>query len=162
MENKYRKEKDKIRIQIAKSLDVYKGMEGFDFFDSSASSSTNELADLDDNDLQVLFMKLNNSNSILLTIKCLFIKQEESITRIDGGEIENVEFLNNTNKRSKAKASDFENLRHYKTWLYSGDFRISLKDKTEIVVFLPNHDFGFCLLKAIEKLKFITRKYEGI
>jgi len=157
-----KKEKEKIRIQIIKSLEVYKGKSGFIFFDSSESNSQSIEVDLDDNDLEVLLMNLDESNWMLLTTKCLFIRQNGISNRINGIEIEGFEFLNLAHIRNKEKAAEFKNPGEFKSWLYSGDFKITKKDKTNIIVNLPHHDFGFCLFNAIKKLRFVTNKYEGI
>ncbi|AUC13851.1 hypothetical protein BTO06_01200 [Tenacibaculum sp. SZ-18] len=157
-----RKEKEKIKTQIIKSLEVYKGKPRFNFFDSSDSNTRLNNVALDDNDLEVLLMDLGNSNWILLTTKCLFVRQNGIDNRINGIEIEDFKFLNLENGRNKEKAAEFKNPREYKSWLYSGDFKIIKKDNTEIIVNLPHHDFGFCLFNAIKKLRFVTNKYEGI
>jgi hypothetical protein len=157
-----RKEKEKIKAQIIKSLEAYKGKIGFDFFESSNSISKTEVVKLDENDTEVLLMNLTDSSWILLTTKCLFIWRNDSETRIDGVDIIKFEFLNLANGRSKEKAAEFKNPGEYKSWLYSGDFRIVRNNSTEVIVILPHHDFGFCLFNAIKKLQFVTKKYEGI
>ena len=157
-----KKEKEKIRTQIIKSLEVYKGKSGFIFFDSSDSNPLSNEVALDDNDLEVLLMNLDESNWILLTTKCLFIKQNGISIRINGIEILGFEFLNLLHVKNKEKAAEFKIPGEFKSWLYSGDFKITKKDNTDVVVNLPHHDFGFCLFNAIKKLRFVTNKYEGI
>lgn len=157
-----KKEKEKIRIQIIKSLEAYMGKPGFSFIDSSGSNSRVTDIDLDDNDLEVLLMDLGDSNWILLTTKCLFIEQNGIGNRINGIEIEEFKFLNRDNHRNKKKAADFKTPGEHKRWLYSGEFKIIKKDKSNVIVNLPHHDFGFCLFYAIKKLQFVTNKYEGI
>jgi hypothetical protein len=156
-----KKEKEKIKTQIIKSLEVYKGGTGFDFFDSSNSTSKPKIAKLDENDLEVLLMKFDERNWILLTTKCIFISRDTIIERIEGLEIENFDFVNLKNGRTKEKASEFEKPGDYKRWLYSGDFEIIKTDKRASIVNLPNHVFGSCLLNGIKKLKFVSNKYEG-
>lgn len=62
-----RKEKEKIKTQIIKSLEVYKGKPGFNFFDFSGCNTRPTNVALDANDLEVLLMDLDGSNWILLT-----------------------------------------------------------------------------------------------
>lgn len=157
-----KKKKEKIRNQIVKALEVYKGKSGFSFFDSSDSNSWPTNVDLDDNDLEVLLMHLDNSNWILLTTKCLFIEQNGIVNRINGIQIEKFKFLNLENGKNEEKVAEFKNHEEYKSWLYSGDFKIITKDNTEVIVNLPHHDFGLCLFNALKKLRFVTNKYEGI
>lgn len=157
-----KKEKEKIRSQIIKSIEVYRGKTGFVFFDSSDPVLQHGSVELDDNDIEILLMSLNISSWILLTTKCLFIYQNDSISRINGVDIKEFEFLNLLNGRSEEKASEFKNTTEYKSWLYSGDFRIVRNNETVVIVNLPHHDFGFCLFNSIKKLQFVTNKYEGI
>ncbi|WP_291726304.1 hypothetical protein [Bernardetia sp.] len=156
-----KKEKEKIRTQIIKSLEVYKGKLGFHFFDLPNSSFKSTEFVLDNNDIEVLLMDLGNSNWILLTTKCLFISQNGINNKIEGIEIQSFEFLN-LNNRHKRKADEFRNLAEFKSWLYSGDFKITKKHNAYVTVNLPHHDFGFCLFNAIKKLRFVTNKYENI
>ncbi len=155
-----RKEKEKIRTQITKSLEVYKNKNGFTFFELNKFDFEPYSFKLDNNDIEVLFMELNESDFILLTTKSLFIRQKNVETKIDGTEIDSFYFDNL--KKEKNKKTEFDNLTNFKSWLYSGDFRITTKDRNEKVVNLPHHDFGFCLFNAIKKLKFVTNKYVGI
>ena len=156
-----RKEKEKIQFQIIKSLEVYKEKAGFIFFDSPKSIPHSGIAQLDHNDLEVLQMKFDDKNWILITTKCLFISRDSAIERIEGLEIEKFEFVNLRNGRTKEKKSEFKNLSDYKKWLYSGDFEITTADKNISIVNLPNHDFGFCLFNGIKKLRFVSKKYDG-
>lgn len=157
-----KKEKEKIRTQITSHLKVYKGKTGFNFFDSPESSFQSSEFVLDDNDIEVLLMDLGNSNWILLTTKCLFVRQNGTINRINALEIEDVKFLNQENSKSKAKKIKFKSPKEQKSWLYSGDFKIIKADNTNVIANLPHHDFGFCLITAITKLRFVTNKYEGV
>ncbi|WP_375561781.1 hypothetical protein ACE193_04300 [Bernardetia sp. OM2101] len=157
-----KKEKEKIKAQLIKSLEVYKKKLGFHFFDLPDSSFQSSEFVLDDNDVEVLLMDLGNSNWILLTTKCLFINQDNTINRVDGLEIEKFKFLNQEQGRRRRKALELKNHGEYKRWLYSGDFKIIKKDNTNVVVNLPHHDFGFSMYKIIDKLRFVTDKYEGI
>ena len=156
-----KKEKEKIRAQIIKSLEVYIGKTGFIFFNETDSNHQKLNVNLDNNDLEVLLMNLDESNWILLTTKCLFIWQNGLSHRINGIEIEEFEFLNLEHIRNKKKAAEFKNHGEFKSWLFSGDFKITKQDKTNVTVNLPHHDFGFCLFNAIKKLRFVTNKYEG-
>ena len=160
--SRLKKEKEKIRNQIIKSLEAYKGKSGFIFFDLPDSKVQSTDTKLDNNDLEVLQMNLGGSNWILLTTKSLIISQSGIINRINGLEIDECEFVNLENGLSKEKAVEFETTGGYKSWLHSGDFKVIKKDNTSVLVSLPHHDFGFCLLKAIKKLCFVMNKYNGI
>ena len=81
---------------------------------------------------------------------------------MDGKDILKANFVNVIEGRTKEKREEFKKAGEYKLWLYSGDFRIVKQDGTREEIYLPHHDFGFCLLIVIKKLQFITRKYEGV
>ncbi|MEM6298227.1 MAG: hypothetical protein AAF740_06005 [Bacteroidota bacterium] len=154
---KFRKEKEKIRDQIIKSLEVYKGKDGFTF--APFSSPTN--VKLCDNDTEVLLMKLNEDNWLLLTTKYLFVKQDGTIYNIDGDKITSFKFLNLKHRRNKEKMAEFDSRGEFKSWLYSGDFEITVESGVSVIVNLPYHNFGFCLFNAMKKLRFVTSRYEG-
>lgn len=156
------KEKEKIRAQIIKSLEAYKGKIGIDFFNFSNSAFNQQLPILDDNDLEVVLLTFDDSNWILITTKCLFVSRDSIVERIEGKEIEAFNFKNVKNGRTKERALEFDDAVDFKKWLYSGDFEIVKKDRSTSVVNLPNHDFGFCLFNGIKKLKFVSNKYEVI
>ena len=155
-----KKSKEKIRNQIIKSIEVYKGKDGVVFYDSG--NECENIVELDANDLVVMKMNLDINSCLILTTKCLFVIKNESVIRINGNEIEEFNFLNHKKSKGVETIKEFNNPAEYKSWMYSGDFIIIKKDKTKIIVNLPNHDFGFCLLNAIKKLQFVTNKYEGI
>lgn len=156
------KAKGKIKAQIIKGLEAYKGNSCFIFFDDDHLHDQLSHIELDANDVAVLLMNLNDSDWILLTTKCLFIRQNGISHRINGFEIEEFKFLNVENGRSKEKIAEFRSLVAYKSWLYSGNFKITRTDYTEVIVKLPHHDVGFCLFNAIKKLRFVATKYVGI
>ncbi|WP_291727881.1 hypothetical protein [Bernardetia sp.] len=155
-----KKEKEKIRTQLIKSLEVYREKAGFYFLDLPTSNTPPINVELDNNDVEVLFLALGSSNQILLTTKCLFIIKNGEISRVDGLDIREFNFMNVESGRNKETRDKFETLREYKSWLYSGNFKITKTDCTDIVINLPHHDFGFCLFNAIKKLRFVTEKYE--
>jgi len=157
-----KKEKEKIKTQIIKSLEAYKENSGFVFFDLPESNTLLIDFDLDDNELPVLQMNLNDSDKILLTTKSLFIRQNEICYKIDGIDIDTCKFMNLDNYKNKKIAVELKKTRAFKSWLYSGDFKIIIKNKTEVVVNLPHHDFSICLFNAIKKLQFVTHKYKPI
>jgi len=150
-------EKEKIRTQIVKSLKAYRDQDGFEFFDKSNSNSGLHNSNLDNTGLEVLLMRINHSDWILITTENLFINLNDSITKIKGVEIDKVEFLN---RQNKVKLAEFKEVGKMKKCLNSGDFRITKKDKIDFVVNLPHHEFGYCLIKAIRKLKFVLNKYQ--
>lgn len=156
------KEKGKIRAQMIRSLEAYRGKPDFTFFDAPNAEHQLGHIQLDDNDLEVLQMNLSDSSWILLTTKCLFIHQNEINNRINGPEIKDFYFLNRAYARNKKKMPEFENPAGFKSWFHSGDFKIVKNNDEEIMVNLPHHDFGFCLLKAIDKLRFVSKRYIGI
>jgi hypothetical protein len=157
-----KKEKEKIRAQMIKALSAWRGKSGFDFFDSSNRDFKPLSIDLDDNEIEVLLMNLNDISWILLTTKCLHIRQNKSIIRLEGGDIEKFEFLNQANEKAMEQVPEFTSSGEYKSWLFSGDFSIEMKNETSLVVYLPHHDFGYCLFNAIRKLQFVSKKYEGV
>lgn len=157
------KEKEKIRAQIIKALEVYKGERGFDFFDSSIPTMKSGLFTLDQNDIEVLLMTINRSNKILLTTKCLFIIQKSNWTRIEGHEIDDFELMSLI--EINPEENDPAVIRMYKIYKlrrHKGYFRIIKKDGSFHEIYLPKRDFVYCLSSAIKKLQFVTKKYQGI
>lgn len=116
---------------------------------------------IDNNELEVVLITLDNTTQILLSTQCLFINQNNTNVKIHGNDIESYTF-SNVLGMSEDQASNFKSIEEYKVWLCSGDFRIIKKDDSYINVHLPDSDFGFFLIQAIKKLKFVTKKYTAI
>ena len=94
-----KKEKEKIRTQIIKALEVYRGKKGFEFFDSSTPSFESDLITLDGNELEVLLVTIEKSNKILLTTKCTYLIRKSKCYRIEGDEIEKFDSITFQNCR---------------------------------------------------------------
>jgi len=157
------KEKEKIRTQISKGLEVYRDDKGFLFFDASDRTFNNDLISLDENELEVLLMTIKRSTKILLTTKCLFLLQKSQWTRIEGNEIDDFELMSMLD--ANPEENDPAIIRAYKIYKLrrqKGYFRILKKDGSFYEIYLPKREFVYGLTDAIKKLQFVTRKYEAI
>ena len=157
-----KKTKEKIRYQIILSLEAYRGKKGILFYDSDNVNFDSSFLNLDDNDIEVLLMELKRSRKILVTTKCLYYIEKQAYVRVNGNEIEGYGFLNQLDELKFRRAKRFKTPAGLKSWLYSGDFRIIKKEGTDLTINIPHHDLGFCIVNAIKKLQFVTKKYTGI
>lgn len=154
-----KKEKEKIRLQFIKALEAYRGVKGVFFYNNSYLKLEPESYKIDDNDIEVLKMKLDDSSWILITTKCLFLKKNESIKRIEGTQIESFDFVNVVERNIKGTFSWFRKRKIHKQVSFTGDFRIIMKDKSFVIIDMPYHEFGLCLYKALKKLQFVVNNY---
>ncbi|MBS3993009.1 MAG: hypothetical protein KGZ87_04755 [Bacteroidetes bacterium] len=157
-----KKDKFKIRNQLIKAVEAYKGIDGFTFFDTVDWLHRPKELKLDQNDTEVLLMNLSKTAWILLTTKCFYIGQDDTIIRINSSDIEDLEFENQKRSFDRQEAYKYSRLESYTQWSFSGILNIETKNKRTIKVNLPNHNFGVCLVNALRRLRFVTEKYEGI
>jgi len=158
-----KKAKEKIRLQIIKTVEPYRGKRRIKFFDSNTSPSQPQLELLDNNELAVIEIKLDKANLVLLTTKRIFLIRKDSIIKIEGHQIESFEFLD------LIDAIKMENLTWWKKKFiqaklnsHTGKFGIIESDGTIHELVLKKRNHTYCLSNSITRLQFVSRKYESV
>ena len=157
-----KKRKENIKKQILKKLEYYRKERGITFFDDPNHFKENIL--LDDNELEVLSIKLNRSKKILITTKYIYFINKNILTKILGKDIDRfdyMEFINGEEiieSKSKIKIMLFR----FKMYFRIGSYRIVKKDGSFIELTIWKTQFADCLNECVKKLKFVGNKYEAI
>lgn len=162
MTTKYKKEKEAIRTQIHKKVRYYVKSKGITFF-YNETPVNNKLYTIDDNDIEVLLIKLNRTKKVLITTKCLFIIYKNKSHRIDGDTIESFDYLEMSMSYDEFMALPKLQKAYirYKVNFRIGKYRIIKKDGSYIDLNSRRTRFSDCLNDSIKKLKFVVNKYEG-
>ncbi|WP_299124832.1 hypothetical protein [uncultured Tenacibaculum sp.] len=158
-----KKRKENIKKQILKKLEYYRKERGITFFDNPNHHFKENIL-LDDNELEVLSIKLNRSREILITTKYVYYINKNILTKILGKDIDRfdyMEFINGEEiieSKSKIKIMLFR----FKIYFRIGNYRIVKKDGSFIELTIWKTQFADCLNECVKKLKFVGNKYEAI
>lgn len=154
-----KKKKEDLRNQILTKVKSYRNKRGIHFFNKPVSKSRNKSHTIDDNDIEVLLIRLNKSKKILVTTKYLFLINKSTTIKIEGKEIDRFDYMEFINLQ---KASEIKQIYlKFKIGYRIGDYRIVKKDGSYIEINFRKTKLADCLNDCIKKLKFIANKYEG-
>ena len=158
-----KKKKEDIRNQILKKVKDYRNKKGIIFYDDTKKQLRHNIA-LDDNELEILLIKLKRSKHILLTTKSIYFLDKESIKKIDGQEINRFDYMEFVNGEKIIEGSSSLKifLLRFKMRYRIGHYRIIKNDGRYIEVSIWKTRFADCLNASIKKLKFVANKYEAI
>ncbi len=163
MKMKIKKKKEDIKKQILQKVRHYRKSKGILFFDTSTYKN-NENIIFDNNELEILLIRLNRFKKILVTTNCLYIIDKKSIVKILGNAIERIDYMQyeNLEKTVEEKSKLRIKLDMLKINFRIGDFRIVKKDGSFIALKIKRTRFYDCLNDSIKKLKFVTNTYDII
>ncbi len=154
------KSAEKIKLQLIKSMGLYRTKKKCYFFDTSSASQKMHNFEIDHDDLEVALISINRSTFILLTTKSLFLERSGSVQRINGTDIqdfESVNFVESHPNEHDSKRTIF--YKKYRMRRHTGNFRITKNDGTFIEVYLSKRYLTHCLSEAVKKLQFVSEKY---
>ncbi|TCI90592.1 hypothetical protein [Tenacibaculum sp. M341] len=159
---KNQKSKKKIRDQILTHLKLYNNKRGILFFDNP-KNTLDENISLENNEIEVLLIKLSKRKKVLITTKHVFIINQSTIIKIQGKEIYRFDYMLFENLEETIKNSSKLQLKLIQLKLYFriGDYRIINKDGSFNQIKITKTKFADCLSEAIKKLVFVTNKYDS-
>ena len=157
-----KKRKENIKKQILKKLEYYRKERGITFFDDPNHFKENIL--LDDNELEVLSIKLNRSKKILITTKYIYYINKNILTKILGKDIDRFDYMEFINGEEiiESKSKIKIKLLRFKMYFRIGSYRIVKKDGSFTELTIWKTQFADCLNECVKKLKFVGNKYEAI
>ncbi len=157
------KKKEDIRNQILKKVHYYRNSRGIIFFDNPNNQLKEDLL-LDDNEIEVLLIKLNWSSKILLTTKHLYFIDKKLTTKILAKDIDKFDYLEfiNGEKIIEGKSKIKIILLRFKINFRVGNYRIVQKTGSFTELTIWKTRFADCLNDCIKKLKFVGNKYDAI
>lgn len=160
---KIKRRKEDIRNQILKKIEYYRNNKGIQFFDDANNQYKGSIK-LDDNEIEVLLIRLNRLKKVLLTTKCLYIVDKNSTTKISGKDIDRFDYMEfiNGEKIIEVKSKIKIMLLRFKMNFRIGNYRIVKNNGSFIELVIKRTRFADCLNDCIKKLKFVGNKYEGI
>ncbi len=159
---KNQKSKEKIRDQILTRLRLYNNKRGIVFFDNP-KNTLDENISLENNEIEVLLIKLSKRKKVLVTTKHVFIINQSTIIKILGKEIDRFDYMLFENLEETIKNSSKLQLKLIQLKLHFriGDYRIISKNGSFNQIRITKTKFADCLNEAIKKLIFVTNKYDS-
>ncbi|WP_025665354.1 hypothetical protein [Aquimarina megaterium] len=158
-----KKKKEDIRNQILKKVKYYRNSRGIIFFDNPNNQFKENIV-LDNNELEVLLIKLKRSRKIIVTTKHIYSIDKNLTTKILAQDIDRFDYMEFINGEkiieggSKIKIM----LLRFKMNFRIGNYRIVQRNGsfTELIIWRTR--FADCLNGCIKKLKFVGNKYDAI
>lgn len=160
---KIKRKKEDIRTLILKKVKYYRKSSRILFYDNP-KTHYKEKVKLDENELEILLIKLSLSKKILLTTKCLYIIDKNSNTKIHGEDIDRLDYMEYINGESIVKNKSRIKIFFFRLKMNFriGKYRIVKKDGGFIELKIRRTSFADCLNGSVKKLKFVGSKYIAI
>ncbi|CAL2078194.1 hypothetical protein [Tenacibaculum sp. 190524A02b] len=158
-----KKKKEAIRNQILKKVKYYRNSRGIVFLDNPNKQLKEDIV-IENNELEVLLIKLKRSRRILVTTKHIYFIDKKEITKILGKNIERFDYMEliNGEKIIEGKSKIRKVILRFKMNFRIGSYRIIQRDGSFTEVTIWKTQFVDCLGDCIKALKFVGNKYEAI
>ncbi|MFD0991654.1 hypothetical protein [Tenacibaculum geojense] len=157
------KKKENIREQILLKIKHYENSRGITLFDKSDNLAEKNL-NLENNELEVVLIKFNKKEKILLTTKNIYYFDKNNFRKIAGENIDRFDYLEfiNGEKIMEEKSRIKIFFLRMKMRFRIGTYRIVEKNDSFIELKIWKTNYADCLNNGIKRLKFIGTKYEAI
>ncbi|CAL2095934.1 conserved protein of unknown function [Tenacibaculum sp. 190524A02b] len=158
-----KKKKEAIRNQILKKVKYYRNSRGIVFLDNPNKQLKEDIV-IENNELEVLLIKLKRSRRILVTTKHIYFIDKKEITKILGKNIERFDYMEliNGEKIIEGKSKIKKRLLRFKMNFRIGNYRVIQRDGSFTEVTIWKTQLADCLDDCIKALKFVVNKYEAI